>query len=264
MIQLEDIQVQFNSHTPLEAIALKDINLTIPEGQFVTVIGSNGAGKSTLLNVLGGDIIPQQGIVKIADRDVTHWQTARRSPWVARVFQNPLAGSCPELTVEENLALAYRRGKNRRLQPALNRRLREMFRERLASLGLGLEKRLGDRMGLLSGGQRQAVSLLMSALSSHQILLLDEHTAALDPKTAAYILELTQQIVEENGLTTLMVTHSMAQALELGTRTLMLHEGRIIFDIQDKARSGLTVGDLLDLFHQQQQENLTDDALLLG
>lgn len=264
MIQLEKIQVKFNPDTPLETIALKAIDLTIPEGQFVTVIGSNGAGKSTLLNVLSGDIIPQQGRVLIGDRNVTHWHTARRSQWVARVFQNPLAGSCPDLSVEENLALAYRRGKERRLQPALNHRLREMFREKLASLGLGLEKRLRDRMGLLSGGQRQAVSLLMSTLSSHQILLLDEHTAALDPKTAAYILQLTQQIVAERNLTTLMVTHSMGQALELGTRTLMLHEGEIIFDIQDKARSGLKVGDLLDLFQQQQQEKLADDALLLG
>ena len=264
MIQVEDIQVKFNPDSPLETIALKAIDLTIPEGQFVTVIGSNGAGKSTLLNVLSGDIIPQRGTVRIADRNVTHWHTARRSQWVARVFQNPLAGSCPDLTVEENLALAYRRGKGRRLQPALNRRLREMFRERLATLGLGLEKRLRDRMGLLSGGQRQAVSLLASTLSSHKILLLDEHTAALDPKTAAYILQLTQQIVEEKELTTLMVTHSMAQALELGTRTLMLHEGRIVFDVCDRERSGLTVGDLIDLFHQQQQEKLADDALLLG
>lgn len=264
MIQTEGIDVIFNQGTPLEKIALNGINLTIPEGQFITVIGSNGAGKSTLLNVLSGDIIPNSGKVWINNQDVTSWSTAKRAKFVARVFQNPLAGSCANLTVEENLALAYRRGQSRRLRSALNNRLRDQFKMRLSELGLGLENRLSDRMGLLSGGQRQAVSLLMSTLASHQILLLDEHTAALDPKTADYILQLTRQIVAEKRLTTLMVTHSMRQALDLGDRTLMLHEGQIVFDISGSEREGLTVADLLLLFEQQKQQLLTDDSLLLG
>lgn len=264
MIKTESVNVIFNPGTALEKIAIKEIDLTIPEGQFVTVIGSNGAGKSTLLNVLTGDIISNSGKVWIHHQEVTTWPSSKRAKFVARVFQNPLAGSCANLTVEENLALAYRRGFLRGFRSALNHRLREEFRHRLARLNLGLENRLRDRMGLLSGGQRQAVSLLMSTLAPHQILLLDEHTAALDPKTANYILQLTREIVAENRLTTLMVTHSMRQALELGDRTLMLHEGQIIFDISGSERQELTVKDLLYLFEQQQHEILTDDALLLG
>ncbi|MEY3869553.1 MAG: ABC transporter ATP-binding protein [Microcoleaceae cyanobacterium] len=264
MIQIEDIQLTFNQGTPLETQALKGINLTIPTGEFVTVIGSNGAGKSTLLNVISGDIIPQKGRVCINDQNVTNWPSHQRAKLVARVFQNPLAGSCANLTVEENLALAYRRGMTRGLNPALNKSLRVEFQQRLASLDLGLEKRLRDRMGLLSGGQRQAISLLMSTLAPNQILLLDEHTAALDPKTSSYILNLTRQIVAERGLTTLMVTHSMRQALELGDRTLMLHEGRVIFDISGRDRQGLKVEDLLKLFEELNDDILADDALLLG
>ena len=264
MIQTEAIQVTFSPNTPLATKALKGIDLKISTGQFVTVIGSNGAGKSTFLNVLSGDIIPEIGHVFINEQNVTNWSAQRRAKLVARVFQNPLAGSCAHLTIEENLALAYRRGQSRSLRPALNQTLRAEFREQLASLGLGLEKRWHDRIGLLSGGQRQAVSLLMSTLAPNQILLLDEHTAALDPKTAAYILQLTRKIVAERQLTALMVTHSMRQALELGDRTLMLHEGRIILDIAGSDRANLTVQDLLNLFEEVQGESLTDDALLLG
>jgi putative ABC transport system ATP-binding protein len=264
MIKLAAIQVTFNSGTPLETRALREIELAIPQGQFVTVIGSNGAGKSTLLNVLSGDVIPQKGRVFINEQDVTKWSAPQRAKLVARVFQNPLAGSCANLTIEENLALAYRRGQQRKLRPALNRAVRAEFRERLARLGLGLEKRLGDRMGLLSGGQRQAVSLLMSTLAPNEILLLDEHTAALDPKTADYVLQLTREIVAERGLTTLMVTHSMRQALTMGDRTVMLHEGRIIFDVAGEERSGLEVTDLLRRFEELRGEDLADDALLLG
>ena len=264
MIQLDSIHVTFNPGTPLANHALTGIDLTIPAGQFVTVIGSNGAGKSTLLNVLSGDIIVDRGSVLINQQDVTPWPTPQRAKLVARVFQNPLVGSCAQLTVEENLALAYRRGQSRRLQPALTKPIRQTFRDRLAQLGLGLEKRLGDRMGLLSGGQRQALSLLMSTLADHQILLLDEHTAALDPKTAEYVLQLTQTIITEHQLTTLMVTHSMQQALRMGDRTIMLHNGKIIFDITATERAGLTVTDLIQRFAQLQGEALSDDALLLG
>lgn len=264
MIQLEDITVTFNLGTPLEKKALRAINLTINQGQFVTVIGSNGAGKSTLLNVLSGDIIPEKGRVLINAQDVTKWSAPQRAKLVARVFQNPLAGSCANLTVEENLALAYRRGQKLGLRAALTSTVRATFRERLARLDLGLEKRLNDRMGLLSGGQRQAVSLLMSTLAPNQILLLDEHTAALDPKTADYVLQLTREIVAERSLTTLMVTHSMRQALKLGDRTIMIHEGQIIFDVAGSERSGLEVQDLLQHFQELRGEDLADDALLLG
>jgi putative ABC transport system ATP-binding protein len=264
MIELQAIQVTFNSGTAIATTALKGIDLQIPVGQFVTVIGSNGAGKSTLLNVISGDVKPQQGKVLINDQDVTGRSTSQRGTLVARVFQNPLAGSCANLTVEENLALAYRRGQRRGLSSALTQRLRAHFREKLAHLGLGLEKRLGDRMGLLSGGQRQAVSLLMSTLAPSQILLLDEHTAALDPKTATYVLQLTQQIVAQQQLTTLMVTHSMRQALMLGDRTIMLHEGRIILDVSGTERANLTIANLLDRFEQIGETDLSDDALLLG
>lgn len=264
MIRLESIHVTFNPGTPLENPVLRNLSLEIPTGQFVTVIGSNGAGKSTLLNVISGEIKPDRGRVIIEGQDVTHWSTQARAKLVARVFQNPLAGSCPDLTVEENMALAYRRGKSRGLAWALTPQLRAEFRDRLARLGLGLEKRLHDRMGLLSGGQRQAISLLMSTLAPNQILLLDEHTAALDPKTAEYVLQLTREIVAERQLTTLMVTHSMKQALAFGDRTIMLHAGQIIFDRAHEQRSGLTVTDLLQQFEQLNQDEIADDSLLLG
>jgi putative tryptophan/tyrosine transport system ATP-binding protein len=264
MIQLEAIDVTFNPHTPLATRALWGLNLTIPLGQFVTVIGSNGAGKSTLLNILSGEIKPDRGRVMIENQDVTRWPTHDRAKLVARVFQNPLAGSCADLTIEENMALAYRRGRSRGLGQAINRAIRQEFQTQLARLELGLEHRLSDRIGLLSGGQRQAISLLMSTLAPNQILLLDEHTAALDPKTADYVLRLTRAIVAERQLTTLMVTHSMKQALMLGDRTIMLHEGQIIFDVAGADRAGLTVADLLAQFERSRGEELADDSLLLG
>ncbi len=264
MISLNGIQVTFNPRTALEKTALNNLSLMIPEGQFVTVIGSNGAGKSTLLNVLSGEIRSDLGAVKIGDLDVTTWNTSRRAKLVARVFQNPLMGSCADLTIEENLALAAKRGRVRMLKPSLDTSFRSYCQTQLASLGLGLETRLGDRMGLLSGGQRQAVSLLMSTLAPNQILLLDEHTAALDPKTAEYVMKLTDRMVRDRKLTTLMVTHSMKQALIWGDRTIMLHEGQIIFDLCGEARSKLTVVDLLQQFEQIQGNQVSDDALLLG
>jgi len=263
MITLTDIDVTFNPGTPLAKPALLGLNLAIPAAQFITVIGSNGAGKSTLLSVISGDLRPDRGHITINSVDVTQQSAAQRARQVARVFQNPLAGSCAELTIEENLALALRRGKGPRLRPALNTRIRDQFQGRLAGLGLGLENRLQDRMGLLSGGQRQVVSLIMATLAPAQILLLDEHTAALDPKTAAYILELTQTLIAEQQLTALMVTHSMQQALHYGNRLIMLHAGRIVLDRAGSLRSQLNVNNLLDHFAQQGQA-ITDDSLLLG
>ena len=263
MIRVHGIVVVFNRGTPMETRALGGLDLKISTGQFVTVIGSNGAGKSTLLNVLSGDATVAAGDVSIDDRDVTGWPPPKRAAFVARVFQDPMAGSCADLSIEENLALAAARGERRGLGNALNHRRREEFRARLRQLGLGLETRLADRMGLLSGGQRQAVSLLMATLRPMKILLLDEHTAALDPKTAEFVLDLTRRIVAEQKLTTLMVTHSMRQALDCGERTVMLHEGRIVFDVAGAERKGLDVPDLLALFARQRGQQLADDSLLL-
>ena len=262
MIRIDSISKTFNRGTAMETPALRGLSLDIPAGQFVTVIGSNGAGKSTLLGALAGETIADEGQILIDDIDVTNWPTFRRAALVARVFQDPLAGSCGALTIEENLSLAASRGKGRGLSKAISRSSRSSFRALLARLNLGLENRLQDKMELLSGGQRQAMSLLMATLKPMKILLLDEHTAALDPKTGAFILDLTREIVAEQKLTTLMVTHSMAQALAAGDRTVMLHQGQIILDVAGEERAGMSVQDLLDMFQRQKGEALDDDSAL--
>lgn len=264
MMTATDLRLTFNKGTPIENPALQGISLNIADGEFVTVIGTNGAGKSTFLNTISGAIRPDSGTVVINGDDVTKMPTHKRSHLVARVFQDPMAGTCEALTIEENMALAFKRGGVRSLSAALNSHNREIFREKLSVLKLGLENRLTDRMGLLSGGQRQAVSLLMASLQPSKILLLDEHTAALDPKTAAFVLELTDKIVQENRLTTMMVTHSMQQALTHGTRTVMLHQGRVVLDVSGEERCGMTVQDLLEMFERTRGEKVADDALLLG
>lgn len=264
MISLSDIHVTFAAGTPLETKAIRGIDLAIPAGQFVAVIGSNGAGKSTLLNVLTGDAPLERGRVMIDETDVSSWSAPQRAGMVARVFQDPMAGTCEGLSIEENMALAAARGSRRGFGSALSHTRKANFRERLAELGLGLENRLGDRMGQLSGGQRQAVSLLMATLADMRILLLDEHTAALDPRIAAFVLDLTRRIVASFGLTALMVTHSMRQALDYGDRTVMLHEGKIVFDVAGEERAKLDVPHLIDLFTKVRGEELDDDALLLG
>jgi len=263
MIRLAGIDVTFRPGTPLETRALDGLEVEVPSGEFVTVIGSNGAGKSTMLNVVAGTIIPDSGRVEIDGVDVTRWPPPKRARMVARVFQSPTAGTCEELSIEENLALAAMRTRRRGLGLALTSGLRDQCREALARLGLGLENRMGEQMGLLSGGQRQAVSLLMATLSETRVLLLDEHTGALDPKTGAFVLDLTRGIVDERRLTTVMVTHSMRQALEVGDRTLMLHQGRVVIDVAGSRRAGLEVADLVGLFERVQGEELADDALLL-
>ena len=264
MIKVGELQLTFNQGTPIENHVLRGLNLNISEGEFVTIIGSNGAGKSSLLNVISGDLLSDSGSVIINRKNVTRWPAWKRAGLVARVFQDPMVGTCENLTIEENLAIAYNRGHSFTLSPALNRKLRTIFKEKLATLNLGLENRLSDMMGLLSGGQRQAVSLLMSTLQTSKILLLDEHTAALDPKTAQFVLELTDQIVSKNHLTTMMVTHSMKQALEYGNRTVMLHQGQVVLDVSGEERTKLTVNDLLAMFEKTRGEKVTDDALLLG
>lgn len=264
MLQARNLEMTFNPGTPIENRVLRGLSLDIPAGQFVTVIGSNGAGKSTFLNAVSGDLLVDRGSLHIDGQDVTRMDAARRAGLVARVFQDPMAGTCESLTIEENMALAWRRGQPRGFGMALTRTLREQFREKLSMLKLGLENRLADRIGLLSGGQRQAVSLLMASLRPSRILLLDEHTAALDPKTAAFVLELTARIVEGASLTAMMVTHSMRQALDYGSRTVMLHEGRVILDVSGDERRGMTVEDLLHLFEKTRGEALDDDKLLLA
>lgn len=264
MIKVGELQLTFNQGTPIENHVLRGLNLNISEGEFVTIIGSNGAGKSSLLNVISGDLLSDSGSVIINRKNVTRWPAWKRAGLVARVFQDPMVGTCENLTIEENLAIAYNRGHSFTLSPALNRKLRTIFKEKLATLNLGLENRLSDMMGLLSGGQRQAVSLLMSTLQPSKILLLDEHTAALDPKTAQFVLELTDQIISKNHLTTMMVTHSMKQALEYGNRTVMLHQGQVVLDVSGEERTKLTVNDLLAMFEKTRGEKVTDDALLLG
>jgi len=263
VIRISDLGVVFGKGTPLEKRAIERIDLDIADGEFVSVIGSNGAGKSTLLGAVAGDVLPDRGRIEIGVADVTRWRTARRAGLVARVFQDPLAGSCGTLTIEENLALALTRGTRRSLGLAVTRARRAEFVERVAELGLGLETRLTDRMGLLSGGQRQALSLLMATMTTSRVLLLDEHTAALDPGMAEFVLDLTRRIVEERGLTTLMVTHSMRQALDHGTRTIMLHEGRVILDVSGPERAGLGVDDLVEMFRKVRGQELSDDALLI-
>ena len=264
MLSAQDLRLTFNPGTPIETKALRGLSLEIPTGQFVTVIGSNGAGKSTFLNSVSGDQSVDSVTIKIDGLDVTKMPVWARSERVARVFQDPMAGTCEDLTIEENMALAQCRGSFRKLTRAVKTEMRALFRDRLAMLGLGLENRLTDRIGLLSGGQRQAISLLMAALQPSRILLLDEHTAALDPRTADFVLQLTCRIVEESKLTTMMVTHSMRQALDVGSRTIMLHQGQVVLDVSGEERSRMDVPDLLQMFEKVRGEKLSDDALLLS
>ena len=263
MLNAQNLHITFNAGTPIETRALRGLSLTIPQGQFVTVIGSNGAGKSTFLNAVSGELMVDSGTIQINDENVTRKSVWQRAVNVARVFQDPMAGTCEDLTIEENMSLAYCRGSERGLRPALRSDLRQLFRERLSILGLGLESRLTDRIGLLSGGQRQAVSLLMAALQPSKILLLDEHTAALDPRTAQFVLDLTEKIVTGQKLTTMMVTHSMKQALEVGERTIMLHQGQVVLDVSGEQRRDMAVTDLLQMFEKVRGEQISDDALLL-
>lgn len=264
MIEVQDLTVIFNPKTPIERVALTDVSLHLESGEFVSVIGSNGAGKSTLLSAIAGDVLPTRGQVVLSNVNVTRFPAERRALFVARVFQDPLAGSCGNMTVAENLALALSRGHKRGLWPALRRKNLKTLTERISELGTGLENRLGQPMGSLSGGQRQSLSLVMATLAPSSILLLDEHTAALDPQNAEFVLNLTRQLAEKFNLTVLMVTHSMRQALEFGSRTIMLHGGRIILDVKDPERRTLGIEDLLQMFKKARGEELSEDRLLAG
>jgi len=263
MLKISHLNKIFFKGSVNENLALKDINLNVPHTDFVTIIGSNGAGKTTLLNLISGVFPPEEGRIEINGMDVTNLLEHKRASFIGRVFQNPLQGTASSLTLEENLAIATLRGKKRGLNLAVTRKKREEFREKLRTLGLGLERRLHQRMGLLSGGQRQALTILMAVLAKPKLLLLDEHTASLDPKTAQLIIALTKRIIDENQLTTLMVTHNMEQALELGNRTIMMEEGEIIFDVSGKEKEKMTVKDLLEKFSQIKKRKLAEDKMLL-
>ena len=248
MIELSNIWVTFNRGTVLEHSALKGLNLNIKEREFITLIGGNGAGKSTLMNVLAGEVLPDKGSILIGRDDVSGLSVAKRAGLVSHVFQDPMKGSCADLTIEENLALANSRGKKRRFHVALDKNLRATFHDLVKDLGLGIEDRLGDPMGSLSGGQRQAVSLLMATLQPSKILLLDEHTAALDPKMAKKILKLTARVVAQQQLTAVMITHSMTQALEYGTRTVLMKDGIVEKEFSGSQRNEMKPATLLELF----------------
>ncbi len=261
MLSIENVHMTFFPGTLNARVALDGVSLELAPGDFVTVIGSNGAGKSTLLNVVAGTLRADSGTVRIDGRDVTRLSDHQRARYIGRVFQNPAAGTAPHMTIEENLAMALERGKRRALRLGVTNAKRARFREELKALEQGLDTRLGDWVSLLSGGQRQALSLLMATFSEPKILLLDEHTAALDPQRAALVTRLTAEIVERFGLTTLMVTHNMDQALRLGNRLIMMHEGRIILDLDAEAKSKMTAKGLLAEFEKVKGDAL-DDSLL--
>ena len=264
MLELHQVCKTFNPGTVNEKAALNHLSLTLEEGDFVTVIGGNGAGKSTMLNAISGVWPVDKGAIRIDGVDVTELSEHRRAVYLGRVFQDPMVGTAGNMTIEENLALAARRGEKRTLRWGIKKSEREQFKELLRPLGLGLEDRLTAKVGLLSGGQRQALTLLMASLKKPKVLLLDEHTAALDPKTAAKVLELSDQIVEEHRLTTLMVTHNMKDAIAHGNRLIMLDAGRVILDIRGEDKKKLTVPDLLARFTAASGEEVENDRLLLA
>jgi putative tryptophan/tyrosine transport system ATP-binding protein len=262
LLKLNQIYKVFNEGTMDEKIALNHLNLTMNQGDFVTIIGSNGAGKSTLLNLIAGKLIPDLGEVIVADKDLTQVSEHKRSRLIGRVFQDPMAGTAPTLTIEENLAIAYGRTHRRGFSLGVTKKRRTFFKEKLETLKLNLENRLSAKVGLLSGGERQALSLLMATFTEPKILLLDEHTAALDPSRAELITILTKKIVEENNLTALMVTHNMQQAIDLGNRLIMMDRGEIIFEADQSRKQELTVEELLKEFQQIRGGSMTDRAVL--
>ncbi|WP_019413724.1 ABC transporter ATP-binding protein [Paenisporosarcina sp. TG20] len=264
MLKLNQINKVFNEATPDEKIALDQINLTLNTGDFMTVIGSNGAGKSTMLNMVSGSLTPDFGEIEIAGKDVTKYPEFKRSQMIGRVFQDPMAGTAPSMTIEENLAMAYSRNKKRILRKAVDKKRREIFRLALEKLNLNLENRLNAKVGMLSGGERQALSLLMATFTQPSILLLDEHTAALDPARAEIITNLTKQLVEKDQLTTLMITHNMQQALDLGNRLIMMDKGQIILEVEAEDKKKLTIPKLMDEFQRIRGEKLTSDKALLS
>ncbi len=264
MLEMRHVTKVFNRGSVDEKVALNDLSLTLNDGDFVTVIGGNGAGKSTMQNAICGTWQPDSGQIILDGIDVTALPEHKRAKYLGRVYQDPMTGTAAGMQIEENLALAARRGKRRTLRPMITKTEREDYKTLLAELGLGLESRLSAKVGTLSGGQRQALTLLMATLQSPKLLLLDEHTAALDPKTAARVMELTEKIVTETKLTTLMITHNMRDAIHYGNRLIMLHEGRVILDISGEEKEKLTVAELLEMFSKASGNEFADDRAILA
>jgi putative ABC transport system ATP-binding protein len=261
MIRLKNLTKIFNKGSINENLAVDQVSIEVKKGDFITVIGSNGAGKSTLLNLIAGVYPPDTGKVIIDNSNVTSLREHQRAKFIGRVFQDPMMGTSGSMTIEENFSIALARGRRRTLAFGVNHSSRELFKGRLALLGLGLEDRLRDKVGLLSGGQRQSLTLLMATLNSPKVLLLDEHTAALDPKTARLVMDLTRRIIEKYELTTVMITHNMQQALSNGNRLIMMHQGKVVFDVKGPERDRLTVEDLLDHFGKL-RGTLSDKTML--
>ena len=262
MLEIKNVYKTFNPGTVNQKVALNDLNLTLEDGDFVTVIGGNGAGKSTMLNAVAGVWPVDMGKIIIDGKDITRLPEHKRAAYIGRVFQDPMTGTAATMQIEENLALAARRGKRRTLRIGITKAEREQYHELLKTLGLGLEDRMTSKVGLLSGGQRQAVTLLMATLKKPKLLLLDEHTAALDPKTAAKVLEISNKIVQENHLTTLMITHNMRDAIRYGNRLIMMNEGHVIYDVRGEEKTKLEVSDLLQRFEQAGGE--ANDRMILS
>lgn len=264
MLELKNVKKTFNRGSVNEKQALNGVNLKLEPGDFVTVIGGNGAGKSTMLNMIAGVYPVDSGAVVIDGKNVTRQPDYKRAAYFGRVFQDPMMGTAADMEIEENLAMAYRRGKRRGLGWGILKQEKKTYHEALKMLDLGLEERMSSKVGLLSGGQRQALTLLMATLRQPKVLLLDEHTAALDPKTAAKVLELTQELIEKNHLTTLMITHNMKDAIRLGNRLIMMHEGTIIYDVKGEEKKRLKVPDLLAKFEEASQGEFANDRMLLS
>ena len=263
MLELKNITKVFNAGTVNEKVALNDLSITLEDGDFVTVIGGNGAGKSTMLNAITGTFPVDEGHIIIDGTDITRLPEYKRAKFIGRVFQDPMTGTAADMWIEENMSVAMLRGKSRGLKWAIKEADRKTYREMLSRLDLGLEDRLSTKVGLLSGGQRQAITLLMAAINNPKLLLLDEHTAALDPKTAAKVLSITKEIVEESKLTTIMITHNMKDAIAYGNRLIMMNAGKIILDIKGEEKSKLTVEDLLAAFAKAGSDGAANDRMLL-
>ena len=264
MLKVKNIYKTFNKGTINQKNAIVDVSLELKEGDFVTVIGGNGAGKSTLLNLISGMYIIDKGTITIDGVDLSKKPEYKRAQYMGRVFQDPMMGTCADMSIEENLAMALRRGTKRTLKWGITKEEKELFKKQLQLLDLGLENRMTSKVGLLSGGQRQALTLLMATITKPRLLLLDEHTAALDPKTAKAVLDLTKEIVEEDHLTALMVTHNMKDAIQIGNRLIMMHEGRIIYDVKGEEKMKLTVEDLLKKFESASGEEFANDRMMLS
>lgn len=263
MLEVRNIHKTFNTGTINEKKALRGVDIVLNDGDFVTIIGGNGAGKSTFLNAISGVWPIDEGQIIIDGKDITKLPEHKRAAFLGRVFQDPMTGTAANMGIEENMALALRRGKTRTLKSGITAKERKMYEAQLSKLGLGLQTRMTSKVGLLSGGQRQALTLLMATLQRPKLLLLDEHTAALDPKTAKKVLDLTAEIVDEQNLTALMVTHNMKDAIQLGNRLIMMHEGRIIYDVAGEEKKKLTVDDLLRKFSEASGEEFANDRMML-